>query len=305
MINNKKILINTFITSGFLGWAELFLESLRFHHGEEIHVLVNGLGLEENEVTLLKNIYGNIEVDNRPIDYQQAAQELGVDINTFHNWRREIERGGATDENYLFKIFVSVNQRYRSMDKVINDARNNGYELLLHSDADMYIRKPINNLFQIMEKHDVTLLLRNMETHRLKVFGGLLGFNLKANIDPFLNTWMNEIDKVKFKERWMGFGQSVIWFALEKSENLNVGNLNNIPDAPKFSKTFDKEHEIWLGNSKVLKPVKVTSLPLCWQDYKDQLPRVKMEKATAYEKYRNKLYALYRESRKWLKKKAA
>jgi hypothetical protein len=188
------------------------------------------------------------------------------------------------------------------MDTVISEAKDKGYELLLHSDADMYIRQPLDNLFLIMKNHDISMLLRNRDSHRLKVFGGLLGFNLNGNLEPFVENWMSEIDKVAFKDRWMGFGQSVIWFALEKTKNINIADLNKIDGAPRFSKTFEQEHEIWMGNSKVLKPVKVTSLPLCWEDYKKGVPRIKMEKATFSEKSKNKFYSIYRKFRKIIKK---
>lgn len=284
-MNYNKILIHTFLTEGFMGWGELFLESLRIHHGEAIRVRVDGCNLTNDNIALLKKIYSNIEVHNKLIDMDAAASECNVSLNTFHEWRESIERGEVTPTNYLYKIFISVNQRYRNMDKVIDYARESGYGLLLHSDADIYFRDSMDNLFEIIENHDFTILFRDRQEHRLKVLGGLLGFNLNNNIDHFIEIWMSEIDKVPFKERWMGFGQSVLWFALQKCNELDVADLGTIDKAPKFSKAFEAEKEIWLGNSKVIKPVKYNALYRCWTDLKNELPRIPLSDEIAQNRY--------------------
>jgi hypothetical protein len=281
-----KICIHTFLTPGFMGWGELFLEGLRFVHGERIHVRIDSRDLSDDQIELLKRIYGNIEVHNRPFDWKALSTDTGVSIETIHEWRRGIERGEVTEKNYLFKIAISVNERYRSMQQVVQEVRAQGYELLLHSDADIYIRKSLGSLFEIMRDHDFSLFIRPNRPHRLAVVGGFLGFNLNDRTSEFMQCWMDQIDAVPFTDRWIGFGQSALWFAIEASRDMNIADLYTVSGAPGLSKKYEPDKELWLGNSKDDGPTKVISIRKFWDDLLSRYPRIPLPVRTIDERIR-------------------
>ena len=272
----EKVIIHSFLTSGFVPWGEFFLEAVKYLYGERIRVWIDGRDLTDEDIRLLKSCYSNIEIRNEKSDYEGLAKVAGVDMKTVDRWRMETEQGTMTEENRLCKIFISVNQRYRSMEDVYERAKQTDFDLLLHCDADVYIRQGLEEVFNAMDKNQFGLFIRTNKPHRLKVLGGFLAFNLKNPPDQFVQTWMNEIDKVAFLDRWKGFGQSVIWFAYEQcKDTVSIVDFNKLSSGMKFSKKFETERALWVGNSKVKKrgPDKVVTLPLFWKDLKERLPR--------------------------------
>ena len=282
---DDRIMVHVFLTADYLAWAELFLESFRRHHGERIHVRVDGRDLGADDVALLRDVYTNMEIHNETIDRARLAEALGVDAETLDAWRRQVSRGMLTDRNRHLKMFFTVTQRYRSMAAVLRRARDDGYDLVLHSDADMYVRGSLDPFFRIAASHDVSMYLRPWrETHAYKVLGAFIGFNLTGGgTDRFLDVWMERIDRVNPPDRWKGFGQSAIWFALEDTDGLSVGDLSTLPDAPRYSKTFEDAAALWLGNSSRLGSHKAISLDRSWNDYRKRLPRVPRMRASPRE----------------------
>ena len=282
-----RILVHTFLTANYLGWAELFLESLRRHHGEQIHVRVDSRDLGNEDIALLRNVYTNIEIHNKSIDWSDLANDLGVDMVTLHKWHWQISRGLLTNENYHIKQYISVTLRYRSMAAVLRQARDGGYGYVLHSDADIYLRGTLDPFFEIVADHDVSIYLRpSQRNHAYKVLGAFMGFNLTGQVDRFIDNWMGQIDKVSPPDRWKGFGQSAIWFAINETDNLSVGDLTTLPTAPRYSKTFEDDAALWLGNSSGRASNKVISLNRSWDDHKTRLPRVPRAHITARELFR-------------------
>ena len=266
-------MVHTFVTASYLAWAELFLESLRLHHGERIHVRVDGRDLADKDIALLRNVYTNIEIHNKSIDWSVLAEDLGVDMETLDRWRWQIARGWLAGENFRVKQFVSVAQRYRSMATVLRQARDVGYDYVLHSDADIYLRGTLNPFFEIVANHDISLfLLPSHRNHAYKVLGAFMGFNLVGEVDRFIDNWMAQIDKVSPPDRWKDFGQSAIWFAINETTNLSIGDLSTLPTAPRYSTAFEDDATIWLGNSAGVGAIKVISLSRSWNDYKARLP---------------------------------
>ncbi|MEX0450731.1 hypothetical protein V6X62_02715 [Spiribacter sp. 218] len=276
-----RIMVHTFVTANYLAWGELFLESFRRHHGEGIRIRIDGRDLSPDDIALLRGVYGNLEVHNEHVDWDAVARELDVDRATVDRWRTQISRGDVDETNFRIKLFLSVAQRYRSMDRVLRSAREAGYDYVLHSDADVYFRQPLDGLFGLMAEHDVVLFQRpTKKRHAMKVWGGFLGFRTRPNLDTFLDRWMGHIDAVPAPERWKGFGQSVLWFAIQDSDDLAIGDLSGLPDAPGYSKEFDTSAALWLGNSSLVGPTKVITRRRFWDDLKGGLPRIPLERVT-------------------------
>ena len=56
-IKPEELLIYTFVTPGHVGWAGLYLESLRYRHGERFRVRIDGRDLNEQHMALLQRTY--------------------------------------------------------------------------------------------------------------------------------------------------------------------------------------------------------------------------------------------------------
>ena len=286
-----EILFHTFVTSAYVSWIELLLESFRYHHGEGIHVRIDGMGLSDDEMDLLFRSYRNIEIHNKAIPSAALADELGVDVEAIDRFQWELAKHNQIpNENRMrFKRYITVTSRYRSMKSLLTWARNRGYSTVLHSDADIYVRERFDRLFRIVGDHDVAMYLRpHRENHAYKVLGAFLGFNLAGpRIDRFMDNWMAQIDKVPPAEQWRGFGQSAIWFALRETSGLAVADLATHAAAPRYSKLFERDAAIWLGNSAgATFASKVVSLDRSWTDYKARLPRAGRVKHTFRERFR-------------------
>jgi len=81
-MHSDRILVHIFLTTGFVPWGELFLEALRYHHGERLSVRIDGRDLSAKDTDLLNRTYGNLEINNQDTDFESMADEAGVDMKT-------------------------------------------------------------------------------------------------------------------------------------------------------------------------------------------------------------------------------
>ena len=249
-----KTLLHTFATAGYLPWLELLLESVWFHSADTIDIRVDALNLASADVERLETTYPNLDLRNRELSDEQIAGEIGVPTSQLLAWKSQIEDARVSNRNFLYKVFISVNQRYRAMDRVIREARDAGYDGLVHADADLYVRTDLSKspLIQEILRNDVSLYINDsliaLQHHR-KVLGAFLCFNLGGNIDPFIDTWMSEIDRVPFLKRWKGYGQSVLWYAINEVEGVRIRDLNAIADSFKPSRRFEPDGDIWFASN--------------------------------------------------------
>ena len=104
----------------------------------------------------------------------------------------------------------------------------------------------------INSEFDFACLVRSNKNHLTNILGAFLIFNLNGNMKPFVTAWENEILKVLPRDRWRGFGQSVLWFTFESfKDKINVLNIADIKDAPFISKEYE-DSEIWLNSNNKL-----------------------------------------------------
>lgn len=268
-----KVLFHTFTTDGYIPWAELYLESLRYHYGDKVNVRIDSLNLNDAQVDLLKKIHSRLDLRNVCKDYGEAAREIDVSPDRFQRWQTELESGKINKDNYLFKIFISVNQRYRSMDEVIAEAIDSGFTYLIHSDVDAYFRRRLDCLFNILETNDLAAFFRNRSKSQEKILGAFLAFNLKGNIREFVTEWMKQIDAVPFRSRWRGFGQSALWYAAQNTKgSVRVADLSAY-NGIYYSQMFEKKAHFWLGSNSISSRNDVP-LKRGWSDFKKGFPRI-------------------------------
>ncbi len=246
----RDICFYAFFSDGLYEFAETFLDSLKFHHGDEIHLILETLDLSESQITRIKSSYGNLDLRNRTIDMDRYAHTLGVNTETVGRWKNEVENVVTSDENYRWKILMSVEERYRSVPRIAQEARAAGYNILLHSDIDMYFRKSLDGFVDIVRSHDVSIMFREQNPKKTRVLGAYMGFLLNDNSEKFLKSWADQIDSIAPKDKPRGFGQISFYKAyLEHKETCHWGRLDVLPESPKISKSRDPNADIWVGNS--------------------------------------------------------
>ncbi len=270
-----NILFHTFTTEAYMPWAELYLESLRRVYGDGVQVRMDTLNVSDESLQVLNQINSKLDLHNHREDHVHAACELGLDAQTFQHWKTDVETGNVTPDNYLYKIYISVNKRYRNLQQVLHEAQQAGFKYVIHSDVDIYFRHKLDGLLKILEANDFAAYFRSGAKSQEKVLGAFLGFNLSPQTDVFLSEWMQQIDAVPFHQRWRGFGQSVLWYASEKSQDLvRIADLSNHEKAPVYSQMFAQEADFWLGSNSISFNSQKTPLLLAWKDFKDSLPRM-------------------------------
>ena len=246
----RDICFYAFFSDGLYEFAETFLDSLKFHHGDDIHLILETLGLSDSQINRIKSSYGNLDLRNRPIDMERYAQILGVDIETLHRWKNEVENVVTSNENYRWKILMSVEERYRNVPRIAQEARAAGYRILLHTDIDMYFRKCLENFIDIVRYHDISITFREENPENSRVLGAYMGFSLNDKSEKFLKSWATQIDSIAPKDKPRGFGQTSFYRAyLEHKETCNWGRLDLLPKSPIISKNRDPNADIWIGNS--------------------------------------------------------
>ena len=161
------MIIHSYLTNGFYPWAELFLESLRFHHGIDNKVILSTRDLTMKQMRKLFELYPNIIINNKPLDIELMSKKSGLSIEKLMKYKHEIETKCISGNNVIWKQFISVEDRYRnSIVEAIEESidiikENHTTEThLLHTDIDMYIRQPLDDLFEIVESHDISIKFR-------------------------------------------------------------------------------------------------------------------------------------------------
>lgn len=250
MSNCQEILVHTFLSNGLMSFGEVFIESFAKQHGMEIPILISSVGLSSAQIEQLEALHDNIEIRNKPLDMQAYAKRLKVDLPTLERWKQEIEEGVVTNENFHWKILMSVEERYRSLSAIALEARDKGFKKLFHSDIDMYFRKPLDGMWSLLSDHDIAILFRPEMPERAKVLGALIGFQLTDAAMEFLECWDGVIDEIPTHEKPIGYGQTSFYRAhLKQKDNARWCDLGTTSLAPKMSKTQESDAEIWVGNN--------------------------------------------------------
>ena len=145
---------------------------------------------------------------------------------------------------------MSVEERYRSLPRIANEARSAGFNVLLHTDIDMYFRRPLTGLINIVRTHDISIRFRENLPENNRVLEAYMGFSLNNATEAFLATWAKHIDSIEPKDKPRGFGQTSFYRAyLEHTEDCSWGRLDVLPGSTIVSKSRDPNADIWVGNS--------------------------------------------------------
>lgn len=252
------MIIHAYFTDGLLNYAKLFLESFKYHNGEKYKIVLTTRDLTPNQIGQIKKWYGNLEIINKPLDYQKISQMSGIPIPQLKKCKREVETGIATEKmkNHVkWKQYISIEDRYRDSVMEVMKKYKNTEDYLVHFDIDMYIRKPLDDLFRIIKQNDFTITFRlKLKSEWQRVFGCLFGIKLDNKGFQFMKEWHSQIDKIPLKRKPFGYGQTSCYYAYKalKNKGFKWGNIPESYIARRINNKKNQNAAIWSGNYVVL-----------------------------------------------------
>lgn len=261
------MIIHSFLTDGFMGWGEIFLESFKKHHGEDTLIVLDTRDLKTSQIDKLKNIYSNIEISNKMINLKKLAIRANVTESDIKKFKNAVENSSVTTTNKIWKLFISVEERYKdSIWRAFNKYKDTE-DFMIHMDIDIYFRANIQKVFDFVKNYDVSIRFREKAIKKGRenrcVLGNFISFGMNENVENFLRTWHTIIDSVELKRKPKGFGQTSFWRAYKKhKKDLKWGNL---PSDLKVKNTAKKAY-MWSAN----RGTKKQSLKICWKDMKGE-----------------------------------
>ena len=251
------MVIHSYLTSGFYKWAELFIKSYRLYHDEKIFLSTRGL--DTQQIQKLQSL-PDVTVSNKELDVKMIANRAKLPVKKILKLKKHIENGAVTKQTFIWKQAISVEDRYRNsileaMDEYPEE------DFLVHFDIDMYIRKPLNDLFRIIKKNDITIKFRLKSKINRKVMGGLIGFKISEKTRIFMERWIYYIDSKPLYQKPLGYGQTSFYLTYCDFKNdLSWGNVPSSFISPRFQET----DAIWSGNTK---DGKTKNFSVCMNDF--------------------------------------
>ena len=237
------MIIQAYLTDGFYPWAEFWLESLRRWH-PNIPVIFSTRNLSKQQIeTLSKD--KNVDVQNEELTYAKLAKRANLDINKMMDFKKQVETVHVTDKNKIWKLMISADDRVKSVYKILKQVEGKT-DYLMHIDIDMYFRQPLDDLFQIIKSHDISMRFRLKSKENRKVLGSLQGFKIGQKSLKFMETWIKYIDNLAPVNRPLGYGQTSCYYAYR--DMINEISWGKIP--PKFATAqMDPNAVIWAANT--------------------------------------------------------
>ncbi len=248
------MILHTYLTDGMYEWAPVFLNSFKLHNGEDVPIIISTRDLKQKQINKIKELYSNLEVRNKKIDYNYLQERMGLSLSKIKEFKRQIEHGNVNKKNKIWKQYISVEDRYRnSIVDVMDDYINSDHSHMMHIDIDMYFRGSLKELFELIEDNDITIKFRIKEkpmkkkaqNENRKVLGSIVGLKLDNHVRKFMDIWIKHIDSLHLTEKKKGFGQASFYRAyLETINNYKWGHINKFYATP----TPQKNAIIWAGN---------------------------------------------------------
>lgn len=255
------MIVHCYLTNGFFPWAKIFLESFKFHNGIKNKVILSTRQLKNDQVDELYNLYENLEIRNSDFDYDWMAKKVGISVDKLLKLKKEVEQVHVTEKNKVWKLMIAADDRVKSTYEVLKDHQNEDY--MLHSDIDMYIRRPLTELYNFIKKHDISIRLRLQSKINRKTMIGIQGYRICPKTIAFMERWIKYIDDVKPHARPLGYGQTSCYYAYRDfKDKVKWGSVPRRFIAPQMKPT----DVIWSANT--IKG-KTENLRLCYADFEE------------------------------------
>jgi len=256
------VIIHSYLTDGLYGWAEIFVKSFRFYHGDEHKIFLSTRDLTLEQIDRLLSLYPNLHISNKKLDLNKISERAKLSVKQILKLKKHIENNAVTPSTVIWKQAISVEDRYRNSIVEAMKAYPNE-DFLIHFDIDMYFRTHLEQLFKIIRNNDISIKFRLKSKMSRKVMGGLIGFKLNKKTMKFMYRWIYHIDALPLYKKPLGYGQASFYLAYsDLKDELEWGHVPSKFISPRFADT----DVIWSGNSK---RGKVKNLQICYKDFKE------------------------------------
>lgn len=219
----RNWIAHTYFTEGYARHGMKFVNSFCSLH-KDWPVLVSGRGLTPPVVHMLARM-GKVTINNQHLDVYDMTEETQENLFTLHDYEESVINREPPGKNLLWKLYISVKDRYR---RSIEEALSYGSSVL-HFDADTLVKKSLDPLFKIINRHDICIKFKNYECKQGQVLGSLISFKNTSQTRKFLEVWHSIIDSAKVHEMSRGFGQKSFYSAYLKTRDFV--NFGRIPDS--------------------------------------------------------------------------
>ena len=252
------MIIHSTFTDGYFEYAKLFLRSLKSCHDEDYRVIFTTTDLVVDQLEQLKEIYDNLEIYNFAFDYKPICEALCLPLRKVRHLKTGVEHDQAMMadvERVKWKLYVAAEKRVKiDIPFVMNQCDTGG--LIAHFDIDMYFRKPLDPIFDIIRQNDFSTICRpKIKQLWRRTFICIMGIKTNNNGHRFMRTWGKELDSIPLKDKPFGFGQTSCWTVYKKlQDKMELGNIPEwfVTDAIKKGKKkrkLVKKALIWSANN--------------------------------------------------------
>jgi len=254
------MIIHSYLTDGFYDWAELFVKSFIYHHDNTHKIFLSTRGLTEEQIEKLQSVSPNLHISNKKLNLKEIANRAKVPVNKILKLKNHIENEAVTKNTYIWKQAISVEDRYRnSIIEAMNFYSDEDY--LIHFDIDMYFRKHLQDLFDIVTLNDISIKFRLKSKISRKVMGGLIGFKISKKTRQFMKRWVHHIDAIPLDKKPLGYGQTSFYLTYcDMKDELKWGYVPSRFISPRFTEA----DVVWSGNTKA---GKAKNLIRCVEDF--------------------------------------
>jgi hypothetical protein len=251
---NNSTVVSTFFTETYAFYLDLFLLSAWRWAPEDVEFYVFAYNVHEETLNEKKEKFRLYPIkwfsDNDSDEV--ICSLLRLSPEAVQLLKEKSDRSDAYfSGEHLYKVFVSVEKRYRWVIESTRTAFANGAERLFHADVDVYFRSP-NFLNRGLFRSAINIFFRRVTPATMKVVGGLIWFSKDRYLDARLAEWEAAICEVPIHKRWKDFGQEVIYSSLTHyNEATGVCDLSE-RNIFSFSKKMEKGADAWLTSNSVL-----------------------------------------------------
>ena len=252
------MLVHSYLTSGFVDMAKVFLQSLLKVHGDDYPpAWLDTLGLSTEQICVLNECYpaDALFINNRRLSMDVWAKRAGISKAELKGYKRECEQMYVTNRNRVWKLMTAGDDRVHRLFDMMRPNDNlpdNEFlyapHCIAHFDIDTLFRKPLISIVEgMMEEADIWLKLRpNNTIIKARITIDCILLRPTDGVVDFFDKWTSYINRVKPAERPIGYGQTSCWLAFQ--DVCKKLKYKTLPLEFGLPGRNAKEDLIWTGN---------------------------------------------------------
>lgn len=214
------MIINCYFTDGYFDWGKLFVESYKYHNGEDKRMILFTKNLKGKQIKELESLYKNIEVRNENLSLDKIANKANISKKELIKFKNQTEKVKVNSNNKVWKLMIAGDNRIKNIYSLLKEIPEN--EHVLHFDVDMYITGKLDKIMEEVRKNDFTTrfrikkqIERQEKVHKPNraTLIYIQGYTVNKKSLDFIQTWIKHIDKIEPSKRPKGYGQTTCYYA--------------------------------------------------------------------------------------------